>query len=95
MASKKPSARRRQQDAFEQALPGMDGLFARERERQAGLERNKEAARRNKACESKRRYVTHGEAQDAIASCAAHGRRGLSAYRCPYCKGWHLTSHPR
>ena len=26
---------------------------------------------------------------------AEHGRRGLSAYRCPYCNGWHLTSLPR
>ena len=69
--------------------------FTREREREDRLDAEHEAALRRKACESKNRYSSKAEAEDTIAACAEHGRRGLSAYRCPYCNGWHLTSHPR
>jgi hypothetical protein len=34
------------------------------------------------------------DAEATIAACEAHGTRGLECYRCPYCHGWHLTSHP-
>ena len=97
MASNKRSAKQRQRAAFEADLASLDlGMaFGRERERRERDEEHRETALRNKACSSKNRYATRDEAQDAIAACAAHGRGGLSAYRCPYCKGWHLTSHPR
>ena len=46
------------------------------------------------ARESKNRYASLADAEEAIASCAAYGTRGLHAYRCPHCNGWHLTSKP-
>ena len=97
MASNKRSAHAKQRAAFEAEFDGsaMGDLFAREREREERLDAEHEAALRRKACESKNRYSSKAEAEDAIAACAEHGRRGLSVYRCPYCNGWHLTSHPR
>ena len=97
MASNKRSARAKQRAAFEAGFDGnaMGDLFTREREREDRLDAEHEAALRRKACESKNRYSRKAEAENAIAACAEHGRRGLSAYRCPYCNGWHLTSHPR
>ena len=97
MASNKRSARAKQRAAFEAGFDGcsMGDLFARGREREKCLDVEHEAALRRKACESKNRYSSKAEANDAIAACAEHGRRGLSGYRCPYCNGWHLTSHPR
>lgn len=97
MASNKRSARAKQRAAFEAGFDGnaMGDLFTREREREDRLDAEHEAALRRKACESKNRYSSKAEAENAIAACAEHGRRDLSAYRCPYCNGWHLTSHPR
>ncbi len=100
MGSKKRSARERQRAAFEQGLDGgttsggMADLFEREQRREKDLSERRDAARRYRACESKNRYATRGEALEAIAECERWGRRGLSCYRCPHCKGWHLTSHP-
>ncbi|MGI6590902.1 MAG: hypothetical protein ACOX1O_04725 [Eggerthellaceae bacterium] len=97
MGSKKRSAQQRQRDAFRAQLAdgaGMDDLFAREEERRQDDARQRDEARREKACTSKNRYDSLEEARATIAWCADHGRRGLQAYRCPYCKGWHLTSHP-
>ena len=68
--------------------------FEREQERMQERAREREAALRRKACESKNRYACESDAQVAIRSCAEHGTTGLHAYRCPYCKGWHLTSKP-
>lgn len=97
MASNKRSARARQRAAFEAGFDGsaMGKLFSREHEREERLDAEREATLRRKACESKNRYSSKAEAEGAITACAEHGRRGLSAYRCPYCNGWHLTSHPR
>lgn len=97
MASNKRSARAKQRASFEASFDAsaMGNLFAREHQREKRLDAEHDAALRRKACESKNRYVSKAEADDAIAACAEHGRRGLSAYRCPYCNGWHLTSHPR
>lgn len=98
MASHKRSALRKQRDAFEAGFcsaGGVDDIFAQEAHRREALDEERDAALRHKACESKNRYATRGEAEDAIATCAAHGRGGLHCYRCTYCKGWHLTSHPR
>lgn len=94
MASRKPSAKARQREAFAEDLGSFDDLFDREERRQDDLAARREEARYEKACASKNRYATRGEALDAAAACAEHGRRGLSVYKCPYCNGWHLTSHP-
>jgi hypothetical protein len=47
------------------------------------------------ACERKVRHSTEAKALIAAARCA--GRRsakGLRVYRCPDCKGWHITHKP-
>ena len=94
MGSRKPSANAKRVQQFKSQLGGLDDLFASEHRREERLTEEKEAARRQKSCESKNRYATKGEAQLAIASCAEYGTKGLQSYRCPYCDGWHLTSHP-
>ena len=95
MASRKPSAQAKRVSKFKSELGGLDDLFASEERRADDLTAKKEAALRDKACESKNRYPSRYEAEQAIASCAAHGKKGLHTYRCPYCKGWHLTSKPK
>ncbi|MDO4807316.1 MAG: hypothetical protein Q4A07_08710 [Coriobacteriales bacterium] len=102
MASHKRSALKRQRKAFEAGLgsygldgSGVDDVFAQEERRRKTAETERAEALRQKACASKNRYATRGEAQDAIAACAAYGTTGLHAYRCSYCRGWHLTSHPQ
>lgn len=94
MGSKKRSAKAKQIAEFKSQLGDMGDLFAREDERREELAERRESARRERACESKNRYASRAEAEGAIASCAEWGRRGLSCYRCEYCGGWHLTSHP-
>ena len=96
MGSKKPSARARDRARFADAVEhtSWDRLFDREERREQELAARRDEARYEKACASKNRYATKGEAQEALEWCAAQGRRGLSIYRCPYCHGWHLTSHP-
>lgn len=94
MASRKPSARARQVAAFKAQASSMDDLFGREAARRDADEARREEARYEKACASKNRYATRAEAEATAAACAAHGRGGLAVYRCPYCGGWHLTSHP-
>lgn len=74
---------------------GMEDVFAHEQSRQEGISARREAALREKACESKNRYASRKEAEENLAWCEARGTRGLSIYRCDYCHGWHLTSHPR
>lgn len=94
MGSRKRSARKKQIEEFKSQLGGMDDAFARENERREREAEEKEEALRWKSCESKKRYETRAEAEEAIASCAEHGTTGLHCYRCEYCRGWHLTSHP-
>ena len=98
MGSRKPSAKARQKAEFEAQLGGstssFDSLFEREERRRETRAVEREAALRAKACESKNRYAFLSDAEEAIELCAAHGTRGLHAYRCPYCNGWHLTSKP-
>ena len=94
MGSRKRAARQREVAAFKAQLGGLDDLYTRERGRNEDLDERKEAARRMKGCESKARYATRADAEATIAACGAHGTRGLECYRCPYCHGWHLTSHP-
>ena len=94
MTSRKPSARAKRIAAFKAGACDLDSLFEDESRRRDELDVERERARREKACASKMRYATRADALDAIAACEEHGRRGLSTYRCPYCGGWHLTSHP-
>lgn len=98
MASRKPSARAKRLGTFKagfgDASFDADALFERETAREEELDRQREQARYEKACASKNRYATRADALDARAACAEHGRSGLSVYKCPYCGGWHLTSHP-
>ena len=96
MGSRKRSAKAKQVAEFKAGLDayGMDDVFAHERERREGMTARREAALREKACESKNRYASRREAEENLAWCEARGTRGLSIYRCPYCNGWHLTSHP-
>lgn len=96
MGSKKRSAWAKQAAEFKAGLDpyGMDDLFAREQERREDMTARHEAALREKACESKNRYASRAEAEENLAWCEARGTRGLSIYRCQYCNGWHLTSHP-
>lgn len=95
MASHKRSALRKQRDAFESSLGSMEDVFSQEERRHKRAQGEREAALRHKACSSKNRYPNKHEAMEAIAACSAHGKSGLQCYRCPYCGGWHLTSHPR
>lgn len=96
MGSRKRSARQKQVEAFRSQLEGsLDGVFSRAERELSAAEERREAAYRTKSCESKNRYATRWDAQEAIALCAEHGRTGLTCYRCDFCGGWHLTSHPR
>lgn len=45
---------------------------------------------RQRMCTGKRRYRTQGDALDAAAIAGVERRR--SAYLCPLCRHWHLTS---
>ncbi|WP_415927890.1 hypothetical protein [Slackia piriformis] len=95
MTSRKRSALAKQTAAFKAGLGGMDDVFTREEERRRTQDLEHDAAVRRKACESKNRYRSRTEVEEAIAACADHGTRGLHSYRCPYCNGWHLTSKPQ
>ena len=104
MGSKKRSAQQKKIAQFKAELAGFDtdfasggleGAFARERAHLDGASERRQAARRTRACESKNRYATRQDALEAIELCAEHGTRGLRCYRCKYCHGWHLTSHPQ
>ena len=95
MGSRKRSAQQRKIAQFKAELGGLDDLYGRERRRSEGAEERREAARRHRACERKNRYAPRADALEAIALCAEHGTSGLQCYRCAYCHGWHLTSHPQ
>lgn len=45
---------------------------------------------RQRMCTSKRRYRTQGDALDAALLAGVERKR--SAYLCPICRQWHLTS---
>ena len=99
MASKKRSAWAKQKEQFRDDLwgsaNGLDSAFAHESARRDRVNSQRDAARRYQACDRKNRYDSRYEAEAVIADCAAHGRRGLTCYKCEYCNGWHLTSHGR
>lgn len=95
MGSKKRAAWSKQKAEFLAGATGgdMSGLFAHESERERALAEEREEARRYRSCERKNRYDSRADAEEAAAVCAAHGRGGLTFYKCEYCGGWHLTSH--
>lgn len=93
MSSRKRSALERQRNDFWAGLGNMDDVFEQEERRRENLDERREAALRDKACESKQRYASRADAELAIIACEEHGTRGLRCYRCRYCHGWHLTSH--
>jgi hypothetical protein len=95
MVSRKRSAQAKQIAAFKAELGSMDDVFEREQQLQEKHALEHEEALRRKACESKNRYASRSEAEEVKRDCEAHGGRGLHIYRCPYCNGWHLTSHPQ
>ena len=90
--AKKRAKWAKQAAEFKRGLGGLDDAFEREGRMRDEHARERDAERRYKACESKNRYDSREEAEDVIADCYDHGRRGLSCYECPYCGGWHLTS---
>ena len=100
MGSKKRSSWAKQKAEFAAGLggfgegSGLDDAFAREGVHRKRAAADHEAARRRKACESKNRYASRAEAEENLVWCEHQGKRGLSIYECPYCGGWHLTSHP-
>lgn len=51
--------------------------------------------RGHQACGRKVRYATKSEALVKASRCIRHGAPALSAYKCQYCGGWHLTSRVR
>jgi hypothetical protein len=83
-----------------QALDGnVTGAYLRNRMELAFL-RGYEAARRDawiqRSCGSKTRHGSEAAALSSAAHIASKKRiRGLHAYRCPICKGWHLTKQER
>lgn len=96
MPSRKRSARKKQVEAFKAQLSSsLDDLYTRAEQERSKADERREAAYRAKSCESKNRYATQWDAREAIAACEAHGRTGLTYYRCDFCGGWHLTSHPQ
>lgn len=44
-----------------------------------------------RTCHSKRRYADEHAARAVGIECMAGGAQPLYTYRCPCCKGWHLT----
>ena len=81
MGSKKRAAWSKAKSEFLGAATGgdMSDLFAREDERRDALNAERD---------------TRAEAEAVMADCENRGRRGLACYKCEYCGGWHLTSHP-
>lgn len=96
MGSKKRAAWSKAKSEFLSTATGgdMSYLFAREDERRDALNAERNEAWRYKSCERKNRYDTRAEAEAVMADCENRGRRGLACYKCEYCGGWHLTSHP-
>ena len=98
MASKKNrSSWAKEKARFSAQLGGFDALgdvFAVEDLRHERAREGREEAQRYKGCESKNRYASRLEAEENLAWCERKGKRGLQIYECPYCGGWHLTSHP-
>ncbi len=97
MGSKKRAAWSKAKSEFLGAATGgdMSDLFARART-SAATPWTPSAMRLGaiSRAERKNRYDTRAEAEAVMADRENRGRRGLACYKCEYCGGWHLTSHP-
>ena len=79
MGSKKRSARAREVADFKSQLEsGLGGL---------------DDLFANEELREQKREAEH-DATMRWKACEKRGTRGLEIYRCEYCGGWHLTSHP-
>ena len=95
MGSRKRSAKAKQVAQFKDGLgDSLSGRFAAESTRRRTSDAKREELHRKKSCTSKNSYASRWEAEAAMEACAEHGATNLSCYRCEYCGGWHLTSHP-
>lgn len=47
-----------------------------------------------RSCTRKRRYDDKVAAEKAMAELRHKGQRGLNAYHCHHCKGWHVGHVP-
>jgi hypothetical protein len=47
---------------------------------------------RRRMCYAKRRFACRGKAANAAVTIRRGGGPAMHAYRCPLCRGWHLTS---
>jgi hypothetical protein len=94
MSSHKRAAWRREKHEFLSAEAGYDQLFEREHAREAHAQAAAQEALRQKACASKNRYLTRADAEAVAEECMDGGSAALSVYKCEFCDGWHLTSHP-
>lgn len=94
MGSRKGQAKAKKQAQFRAdfgiSAERLDDAFAAEARRASDAS----GERQRQACLSKNRYDTREDAEEAARTCTTSGRRKLSVYRCDYCDGWHLTSHP-
>ena len=72
------------------------GKQARRRERRRDKEVTQRYGKRgHSSCGRKVRYVSEVVAlRTAIANMRRDRDIKLWVYQCPYCSGWHLTSHP-
>lgn len=52
------------------------------------------AGQRSSTCRSKVRYASNIHAAAAAGRASRHTDKALRFYRCPQCRGWHLTSKP-
>ncbi|MFQ7393054.1 MAG: hypothetical protein ACLRM9_07250 [Collinsella aerofaciens] len=94
MGSKKRAAWSKAKSEFLGAATGgdMSDLFAREDERRDALDAERDEAWRYKSCE--RKPLRHAPRPRPLWPTAKTAVGGLACYKCEYCGGWHLTSHP-
>ena len=95
MGSKKRAAWSKAKSEFLGAATGgdMSDLFAREDERRDALDAERDEPGATSRASAKT-VTTRAPRPRQLWPTAKRGRRGLACYKCEYCGGWHLTSHP-
>lgn len=78
------SAKNRSAENGEKLVPRSNGLTF------AAMAKKPTREERERMCLRKRRYKTQADALDAVSVLGLERRR--TAYICPLCKHWHLTS---